>query len=220
MAAIRLRSWLLLLVATVALTGVSCSRDLDRQHLERTTRATYDQATGRLRELTYDADKNGKIDTVTFLDGTKVIRTEIDSNEDGRVDRWEYFGPNGKLEKYGISRADNGTPDAWAYAGSDGATERMEISLKHNDHIDRWEHYESGVIARAEEDANGDGRPDKWELYQTGTLVSVSFDNDGDGRPDRRLTYNHEGQLARIESDPDAAGTFRTQVDIPVAGGR
>jgi hypothetical protein len=220
MAATRLRSWLLLFLAPMALTGVSCSRDLDRQRLERTTRATYDQASGRLRELTYDANKNGKIDTVTFLDGTRLIRTEIDNNEDGRVDRWEYFGANGRLEKHGMSRADNGIADAWAYTGSDGVTERIEISLKHNDHIDRWEHYQGGVIARAEEDATGDGRPDKWELYQNGTLVSVSLDNNADGKPDRRLTYNHDGQLARIESDPDAGGSFRTHVDIPMAGGR
>jgi hypothetical protein len=221
MAAIRLDSWLLLLsVAPIALTGFSCSRDLDRQHLERTTRATYDQTTGRLRELTYDADKNGKIDTVTFLDGTKVIRTEIDRNEDGRVDRWEYFGADGRLEKSGISRADNGVADAWAYAGSDGTTERLEISLKHNKRIDRWEHYEGGIIARAEEDSTGDGKPDKWEMYQSGTLLSVSLDNDGDGRADRRLTYNGDGQLARIESDPDPDGSFRTQVDIPLGGVR
>jgi hypothetical protein len=220
MPAIRLERWLLLVLAPMALAGLSCSRDLDRQHLERTTRATYDQATGRLRELTYDADKNGKIDTVTFLDGTKVIRTEIDRNEDGRVDRWEYFGANGRLEKFGISRADNGVADAWAYTGADGTTERLEISLKHDERIDRWEHYEASVIVRAEEDSTGDGRPDKWEVYQSGTLVSVSLDNDGNGRADRRLTYNAEGQLARIESDPDAVGAFRTQVDIPVGGGR
>jgi hypothetical protein len=220
MAATRLSTWLVLFVAPIALGGLSCARNDDRLHLERTTRATYDQATGRLRELTYDANKNGKIDTVTFLDGTKVIRTEIDGNEDGHVDRWEYFDAFGRLEKYGISRANDGVADAWAYAGAEGTTERLEISLKRNERIDRWEHYESGAIARAEEDATGDGAPDKWELYQSGTLVSVSLDNNGDGHADRRLTYNADGQLARIESDPDAGGTFRSRVDIPVSGAR
>jgi hypothetical protein len=198
----------------VVLCGLACSSDPDRDRLVRTTRATYDSDTGRLRKITYDSNKNGSVDTTTFFDGTRLLRTEIDANEDGRIDRWEHYDAAGRLEKYATSRANDGTPDAWAFPGTDGAVVRLEISLKRDGRIDRWEHYQDGGVARAEEDANGDGRPDKWELYQSGTLVAVSLDNDADGRPDRKLTYSAEGQLALIESEPDQAGEFRTRLDV------
>jgi len=211
---------LILMVAYVALSAAACSSDPERERLERTTRATYDSASGRLQRITYDSNKNGKVDTVTHLDGTRLLRTEIDADEDGRVERWEYYDASGRLEKYGMSRANDGTPDSWAFAAPDGTVVRLEISLKRNGRTDRWEHYEDGWVARAEEDASGDGRPDKWELYQDGTLVAVSLDNDADGRPDRKLTYTAEGQLSLIESDPDDAGVFRTRLDVRAQAGR
>ncbi len=214
MARCRPQGAFLLTLAQAVLSGMGCSADPDRERLERTTTATYDSATGRLRQITYDSNKNGRVDTVTHLDGTRLLRTEIDANEDGRVERWEYFDAAGNLERFAISRANDGTADAWAFPGPDGAVVRFEISLKRNGRIDRWEHYDAGTVARAEEDATGDGRPDKWELYQGGTLVAVSLDNDADGRPDRKLTYAADGQLSVIESDPDDSGAFRTRVDV------
>lgn len=53
--------------------------------------ASYDPKTGRLSKLSADLNKNGKIDTWTYMDGAKTIRTEQDQNEDGKIDRWEYL---------------------------------------------------------------------------------------------------------------------------------
>jgi hypothetical protein len=39
-------------------------------------------------------------------------------------------------------------------------------------------------------------------------LASVALDLTHRGRPDRRLLYRPDGQLARIEVDPDGDGTF------------
>jgi len=173
----------------VALGMVACSADAERERLLSTTRATYDSVNGRLRQITYDANKNGRVDTVTHFDGTRILRTEIDTDEDGRVDRIEF-------------------------PGTDGALIRLEVSLKRDGRIDRWEHYEHGTVVRAEEDANGDGRPDKWEQYQGGRLSAVSLDNDADGRADRKLTYGAEGELSLIESNPDRNGVYQTRLDI------
>ena len=59
----------------------------------------YDPQTGKLRLLKYDSDGNGKVDTVSYMDGSRVVKIEIDKDEDGKVDRWEYYGPDRKLEK-------------------------------------------------------------------------------------------------------------------------
>ena len=50
------------------------------------------------------------------MDGARVVRIEIDKDEDGKIDRWEYYGPDQKLEKVGFSRANDGKEDAWSYS--------------------------------------------------------------------------------------------------------
>ena len=176
--------------------------------------ATYDSRTGKLTELAYDSNHNGKVDTWTEMNGNRPVRTRIDQNEDGKIDRWEYYDDHSTLVKVGLSRGDTGTADAWAFAGDDGKTRRIEISSSGDENtIDRWEHYVGETITTAEEDTNHDRVVDKWETYESGALKTASFDENGDGKPDRRLSYA-EGTLVAIDSDPDASGTFRKHVSV------
>ena len=46
--------------------------------------ATYDKTTGKLVQLTIDANKDGKPDIYSYMDGTKFVRIEIDKDEDGK----------------------------------------------------------------------------------------------------------------------------------------
>jgi hypothetical protein len=175
---------------------------------------TYDAATGKLTELAYDSDHDGTVDTWTDMDGARAVRTRIDRNEDGKLDRWEYYDESSRLVKVGYSRTDNGKVDAWAFAGADGSVERIEISsLADEKRIDRREQYRAGAIVSAEEDTNHDGVADRWETYDGGVVRTVVFDENNDGRADRRLTYAR-GVLTTIERDPDADGRFRTQLDV------
>jgi len=190
--------------------SLGCSPPADRAGIS----ATYDSSTGKLTELAYDSNHNGKVDTWTEMNGNRAIRTRIDQNEDGKIDRWEYYDDRSKLVKVGLSRNDTGKPDAWAFAGEDGKSRRIEISSTADERrIDRWEHYVGETITSAEEDTNHDGIVDKWESYDAGVLKTVSFDENGDGKPDRRLAYA-DGALVAIESDPDESGVFRKHVAV------
>jgi hypothetical protein len=206
-------------VAVVLLLGASlagaCS-DPEKDRLKKTTVPTYDTATGKLTELTFDYNKNGTIDTWTQMDGARPVLTRMDRDEDGKPDRWEYYDAAGRLLKVGFSRGNNGKPDAWAYSSSDPERiERIEVSSTGDENrIDRWEKYAPGnQLVEASEDTDGDGRADKWETYSGGTLTTVAFDENKDGRPDRRLTYR-EGQVALIESAPDASGNYTKRVEV------
>lgn len=200
----------------------ACS-DPDRERLKATTKPTYDRTTGRLTELTYDANKNGRIDTWTDMDGTRPLRSRLDRDEDGKIDRWELYDEKGQLAKVGFSRKNDGTPDAWAFAGPDGNLSRIEISSSGDEkRIDRWEYYDAsvalnadgtGALVKAEEDTNSDGKPDKWETYENAVIQTASFDENADGIADRRLTYNGT-TLVLIESQPDATGKFAKRVDV------
>jgi hypothetical protein len=199
--------------ALVASLVCACS-DPEKEALRKTTIPTYDRQTGRLKQLTYDQNKNGVIDTWTDMDAARPVFTKQDRNEDGRMDRWEYFDARGTLVKFGLSRRDDGKPDTWVYVGSDGKVARIEVSYTSDEkRIDRWEFYEDDVLVRSDEDGNGDGRPDKWETYIDGGVKTAAFDDDKDGRPDRRFTY--EGaSLAYIESMPDASGNFTKKTPV------
>lgn len=77
--------------------------------------ALYDRD-GRMVRLVQDRNRDGHAEVViTFYPNRRPRQGEMDTDGDGRVDRWEVFLPDGRLEKVGVSRAANGRPDAWEY---------------------------------------------------------------------------------------------------------
>ena len=201
-------------IGVAALLGAASCSNPPPDPAKQTTRPTYDKTTGRLTQLTYDRNGNGVIDTWTDMDGARPLRSRIDLNEDGVIDRWEYYDDQGKLLKVGFSRNGNGKPDAWGFSGPDGKVSRVEISSTGDEHkIDRWEFYENDVLVRVELDTNDDGKVDKWETYENGAIKTAEFDEDGDGKRDRRLTYNGAA-LQTIESEPDATGRYTRRVVV------
>ena len=210
-------------LAFVVLVSLCACSNPEKERLRATTKPTYDTKTGKLTKLTYDANKNGRIDTWTDMDGTRPLRSRVDRNEDGRIDRWEYYDDRGELLKVGFSRRDDGKVDAWAVSGPDGKLQRIEISSSGDEmKIDRREYYDpsrstgpgnAGALVRAEEDTNADGKPDKWETYENGAIRTAAFDENGDGKPDRRLTYS-AGRLVLIESAPGETGRYAQRIEV------
>jgi len=211
-------------LAAVLLAGLSLQAcaDPERERLKATTKPTYDKATGQLTELTFDANRNGRVETWTEMNGNRPVRSRIDANEDGNIDRWEYYDQAGTLAKVGFSRKAGRTPDAWAYAGAGGRIDRIEVSSTADEsRIDRWEFYDAsavpgpdgtGPLLRVEEDTNGDGKRDKWERYENGLVTTAEFDENADGRPDRRLKYR-DAELISIETTPDGRGDYLKRVE-------
>jgi hypothetical protein len=170
----------------------------------------YDKLTGKLQLLKYDSNGNGAVDTWSHMDGAQILRIEIDKDEDGKLDQWEYYAANQKLEKTGISRSNDGIEDAWLFAGPDGTIVRIDISTLRDGKVNRTEHYEKDILVRAEEDSDNDGQPDKWETYEAGRLTVVAFDTLRRGAPDRRLIYSADGS-AILEVDTAGNGQFVAQ---------
>lgn len=151
---------------------------------------TYSEQTGRLTQLTSDRDKDGKVDTWATMDGSRVVKIEIDESGDGKPDRWEFYKP--------------GTG-----AHASGVLERVEVATRHDGKVSRREFLENGQLARIEEDTDGDGAVDKWETYKNGALALMELDTARRGKADRRLVYGADGGLDHIEADADGSGTFR-----------
>ena len=205
-------------IGIAVLMAAGCSNPPPEAAKSTTIKPTYDKITGKLTELTFDRNGNGRIDTWTDMNGAKPIRSQSDLDENGTLDRWEYYDDQGKLVKVGMSRNNDGRPDSWAFAGPDGIVARVEVSSTRDEKaIDRWEFYRGAELIRVEQDTNADGRPDNWDTYENGNLKTAAVDENGDGRPDRRLTYA-DGALVLIESEPDASGAFTRKVPVKDGG--
>ena len=158
---------------------------------------TYNKDTGRLERITYDRNGDGRVDATAFMDGTRIVRAELDEDFDGLVDRWEYYDTGEAATRVGGSDALKGA----------GVLTRVEQATGAPGKASRWETYAGGILTEATEDADGDGRVDKWETWSGGSLVSVALDTIGQGRPDPRLVYSPAGGEPRLEL-ADSSGRF------------
>ena len=204
-----------LLVLAVVASMTACSRSSAPAPA-----ATYDPETGRLTTLSTDTNKNGTFDTVSIMDGARIVRIELDLDENGRTERWDFYTPDGRLEKVGLSRENDGVMDAQAFYGPSGELVRMEISTSRDGTFDRVEFYEQDELVSSTDDTNGDGRPDKWDVYAAVaggvdgvryTVTSTALDESGRGRAERRFVFGPGGAIERVEIDPDGDGIFTTE---------
>jgi hypothetical protein len=135
------------------------------------------------------------------------VKIEIDKDEDGKVDRWEYYRSRPEARESRRLRAGSGKEDAWSYTDAAGAVTGLAISTHRDGRVTRIEHYQETKLVSAEEDADGDGKIDKWETYDGERLSSVAYDTQHRGTPDRRLVYAPDG-TARVEVDVKGDGRF------------
>jgi hypothetical protein len=199
-------------VIAVLVFAQSCGHDNRSISQSNQLEPLYNRKSGRLEQLKYDSDGDGKFDTFSYMDGSTILRIEIDRDEDGKIDRWEYYGPGKTLERVGLSRAQNGVEDTWQYLDASGTVVRVEMGSQDSKKktLERIEHYEKGVLVRAEEDTDRDGVMDKWETYEGNRVTSVAFDERHLGRPTLRIVYSPDG-ATRIDVDPAGDGHFISQ---------
>src|SRR5215213_320258 len=172
-------------VVVAAFAGCNAPPDPRRTNFEIRGKegvAKYDPKTGRLKKIDIDQNKNGRIETFSYWDATRLILIEVDKDEDGKIDRWEHYGDQNKLASVGSSSKDDEVEDTWTYP--DG----------------------SGFLARVETDTNRDGVVDKREIFiprdgaPDGRVLSiVELELDKSGQPARRLHYRADGSFERSE---------------------
>lgn len=178
----------------------------------------YDQ-TGRLTKVFYDANKNGTNESTSLMDGTRIVRVELDYDENGKTERWDIYNEDRTLQKVGLASRNDGVMDSQAFYSSEGVMTRIEVSTARDGRFNRTEYYDAAQrLTHSEEDTNADGRVDKWETYAPVaipkpelppyTITSTAFDETGKGRPTRRLIFGPQGSIVGVEIDPDGDGVF------------
>jgi hypothetical protein len=140
-------------------------------------------AEGHLVRLIQDADGDRRAEAVTFYrpDGV-ALRKEIDTDNDGAIDRWENYDSRGRLVRVGLAThaRPRPRPDTWVFLDEHGGERRRE-----------W-------------DDDGDGLPDRAEEYDLGRVVAEEQATHGGGHFDRRVIRGLDGEIVRIETEGDA----------------
>jgi hypothetical protein len=180
-----------------ATLAAGCSRLAPAQPASQGIQPSYDNA-GRLEQITYDRNHDGKPDAWLKMRGAQVISADLDEDFDGVVDRREFYvdGP----VSTGVTSA--------SMLPARTELVRAEQSTRGDGKMNRVEFYEHGKLARVEEDTNADGRVDKWETWSGDLLQTTALDTKGTGRPDRRIVYSADGAEPRMEVDVKGDGTF------------
>ncbi|MEA2745896.1 MAG: hypothetical protein QOI41_39 [Myxococcales bacterium] len=94
----------------------------------------YDQ-TGQLRRREADYDDNGIVNSIEHYENGKLVRRELDTTNQGRLDTWDFFDP------------------------TTGARTKRERDATGDGKIDQWWTFDGDKVTIAM-DRNGDGLPD------------------------------------------------------------
>lgn len=95
----------------------------------------YYDATGQLRRREADYDDNGVVNAIEHYEGGKLVRRELDTTNQGRIDTWDTFDP------------------------ATGKRTKRERDATGDGRVDQWWTYEGDRVTIAM-DRNGDGQPD------------------------------------------------------------
>ena len=158
----------------------------------------YDRS-GAIRRLDYDTDRDHQIDMRAYVVNGRTVRIEADGNADGVIDRWEYYGSGGELDRIGTSSQSDGVEDTWV--AQTGDQMRVDVATRRDGIADRHEFHVNGLLVRAEQDSNGDGRVDEWQRFTDGRLRELLLDTSmASGHPNQRLVYRTDGSLERVDA--------------------
>lgn len=144
------RTWPLALAAPWS--AIACGRVVSSDAarlflLERGPSQAFYGADSRLEPLLdRDGDRRADTQTLKGADGKPVV-AEIDTDFDGIVDRWELFGPDGGVERLGLSRRAKGRRDLWVALDASGAVRRRELDDDGDGRIDHAEVISEGRVA-------------------------------------------------------------------------
>ena len=120
-----------------------------------------------------DTNWDGSVDTWSdFTDG-KLVRRGLDTNEDGKADKFFYY-ENESLAKEERDEKGEGQPNYRAWY-TNGRLAKVEKDLNQDGKMDLWIYYDTDqdreVMVKEERDLNSNGGVDVWSYYEDGRLV-------------------------------------------------
>ncbi len=145
---------------------------------------------------TFDLNRDGKADdwkhyrllpdlTENGKPRELLIRREMDTNFDGKVDLITWFNEDGTRAKESFDLDFDGKPDVIVVYEKGVIVRKETFHGSASDKPDTIAYYEGGKKVRVEREVRTRGKVDTWEYFENGRLTRVGEDLDGDGLVDR-----------------------------------
>jgi len=116
-------------------TGKEICRIADLNHDGKADMFEYFDANGDVRRREADYDDSGVVDAIEFFERGKIVRRELDTTGQHRIDTWDFFD------------------------GSSGKRLRRERDTTNDGRVDQWWTWDGDKVTIAY-DRDGDGKPD------------------------------------------------------------
>jgi hypothetical protein len=159
-----------------------------------------------LADQVSDRNRDGRPDHWIYRDHGRIVREVFDESGDGLPNRTIYYDPESghEIRTEEDSNLD-GRIDSWIDY-HEGQIARHRRDTNHDGFLDTWSFYRNGILMRQEQDRTGDGYRDRVAIYESGRLAIERLDTRGDGRPDVVTIYDAEERIARRDEDADGDG--------------
>jgi len=168
-------------------TGKEVCRITDLNHDGKPDMFEYYDANGQLRRREADYDDSGVVDAIEFFERGKLVRRELDTTGQHRIDTWDYF-------------------DA-----SSGKRLRRERDSTNDGRVDQWWTWDGDKVTIAY-DRDGDGKPDPNDTLVLGEAGSKAPPDAGPP-PSTASTIGADGGAPSVT--PSSAGSSTPILNAP-----
>ena len=150
----------------------------------------------------YDDNHDGRPDHFYIYRNGVLSREEIDRNGDGKIDEWEFFDRQGRIERVELDENFDGRPDAWfSYKNSMIESSRRDTDF--DGRPDWFATYENGIAVHSDCRPNESSIVVRREIYEHGVLRAEWMDENQDGVFDCKYFYDPFGTRSeRIPIEP------------------
>jgi hypothetical protein len=160
-------------------TGKEICRTTDLNHDGRPDMFEYYDPNGELRRREADYDDSGVVDTIEYYEHAKLVRRELDTTGQHRIDTWDYFDP------------------------ATGKRVRRERDSTNDGRIDQWWVWIGDAVSISI-DKNSDGKPDPESTVVIGTIPDGGVPGPGAEAADAGTTTG-SAPAVPVVAQPDAS---------------
>jgi hypothetical protein len=154
------------------------------------------QATSSDSPVTSDENGDGKPDTFYYYEGKRHVRTEVDGNYDGLIDRWYFYDGDGQYIRAERDKNYDGKPDDWCVC------EKGEVVNEKNDTdfnglVDCVTTFANGIATQVDYMPNESKIVTRRQVLKDGVLVEELVDENRDGAFDYKILHDPFGETSK-----------------------
>lgn len=195
---------LVLMLSQSAFADRKIEKDLDED-------GTMDQVLiygddGIIKRVENDADHDGFTEKLQVYENGKLVRLERDTDHDQKIDCIDSFKAGRRFFQKQFDS--QGNLCRQTFFDDKEQIRRMEKDTTGDLHFDSWYEFVDGRIVSSKRDTNANQVPDVWTRYQKQMPVEQKEDKNEDGIIDRIISFDDQGRIKKISSDPFGKGKF------------